>query len=136
MTRREARVAAMQIIYNNDFYGTSLAESLSFFEYEDKEKVSSFLNLLEGKLDEIDSIISSCLENYTIERLNQVDKAIIRLATAELLAGTTKAIVINEALEITREYSDQGDNKAVRFNNKLLDRIVKKLSLQTSFFVI
>ena len=78
---------------------------------------------------QIDTIISACLENYTIDRLNQVDKAIIRLATAELLAGTPKGIVINEALEITREYSDQGDNKAVRFNNKLLDKIVKKLEL-------
>lgn len=129
MTRREARVAAMQIIYNNMFYATSLEESLSFFDYEDKEMVLSFLKLVEGKIAQIDTIISVCLENYTIDRLNQVDKAIIRLATAELLAGTPKGIVINEALEITREYSDQGDNKAVRFNNKLLDKIVNKLEL-------
>ena len=129
MTRREARVAAMQIIYNNMFYATSLEESLSFFDYEDKEMVLSLLKLVEGKIAQIDTIISVCLENYTIDRLNQVDKAIIRLATAELLAGTPKGIVINEALEITREYSDQGDNKAVRFNNKLLDKIVNKLEL-------
>ena len=129
MTRREARVAAMQIIYNNMFYATSLEESLSFFDYEDKEKVLSFLKLVEGKIAQIDTIISACLENYTIDRLNQVDKAILRLATADLLAGTPKGVVINEALEITREYSDQGDNKAVRFNNKLLDKIVNKLEL-------
>lgn len=129
MTRREARIAAMQIIYNNTFYATSLEESLGFFEFEDQEKVLSFLKLVEGKIVQIDTIISSCLENYTIDRLNQVDKAILRLATAELLAGTAKSIVINEALEITREFSDQGDNKAVRFNNKLLDKIVDKLEL-------
>ena len=129
MTRREARIAAMQIIYNNTFYATSLEESLGYFEYEDKEKVLEFLKLVEGKIAQIDTIISASLENYSIDRLNQVDKAIIRLATAELMAGTPKGIVINEALEITREYSDQGDNKAVRFNNKLLDKIVNKLEL-------
>lgn len=129
MTRREARVQAMQILFTNGFYNSSLIESLGYHDCEEKEQVLEFIKLIDGKEAQIDTIISSCLENYTIDRLNQVDKAIVRLATAELLAGTPKGIVINEALEITREYSDQGDNKAVRFNNKLLDKIVKKLEL-------
>ena len=81
-----------------------------------------------GNEEKIDNIISECLVNYTIERLNQVDKAIVRLATAELLAGTARNIVINEALEITKEYSDQGDGKAVKFNNKLLDSIANRIN--------
>ena len=64
-----------------------------------------------------------------MDRLNLVDKAIIRLATAELLDGSTpRKIIINEALEITKEFSDQGDHKAVSFNNRLLDNICKSLS--------
>ncbi|HIT43294.1 TPA: transcription antitermination protein NusB, partial [Candidatus Avacholeplasma faecigallinarum] len=36
-----------------------------------------------------------------------------------------KRIVINEALEITKQFSDQGDHKATSFNNKLLETIYK-----------
>jgi len=42
-------------------------------------------------------------------------------------SGEAKAVVINEALELTKEYTDTGDKKAVRFNNKLLDKIANKI---------
>jgi N utilization substance protein B len=128
MTRREARIQAMQILYTNGFYNSSLLESLNYHEADEKEVIKSFIDLVVGNEEKIDNIISECLVNYTIERLNQVDKAIIRLATAELLAGTARNIVINEALEITKEYSDQGDGKAVKFNNKLLDNIANRIN--------
>ena len=128
MTRREARIQAMQILYTNGFYNSSLLESLGYHEADEKEEILNFINLVVGNEEKIDNIISECLVNYTIERLNQVDKAIVRLATAELLAGTARNIVINEALEITKEYSDQGDGKAVKFNNKLLDSIANRIN--------
>ena len=85
-----------------------------------------YLEYIEGNLEKIDGIISSALHNYSLARLNLVDKAIIRLATAELLLKETdKKIIINEALEITKEYSDMGDHKATAFNNRLLDNISK-----------
>ncbi|MDE6407714.1 MAG: hypothetical protein K2K50_03825, partial [Anaeroplasmataceae bacterium] len=68
------------------------------------------------------------LEYYTIDRLNLVDKAIIRLAVSEMLEGKEpRQVIINEALEITKLYTDLGDHKAVSFNNRLLDNINKKL---------
>lgn len=42
-------------------------------------------------------------------------------------SGEAKAVVINESLELTKEYTDTGDKKAVRFNNKLLDKIANKI---------
>lgn len=79
-------------------------------------------------MEEIDKIISSTLQNYTLERLNLVDKAIIRLAVSEMLEGKEpRQVIINEALEITKEFSDLGDHKAVSFNNRLLDNIHKTL---------
>lgn len=87
-----------------------------------------YINLVENNLSKIDSIIGNSLINYSLNRLNLVDKAIIRLATAELIEGSLdKRIIINEALEITKEFSDQGDHKAVSFNNRLLDNICKNL---------
>ena len=47
--------------------------------------------------------------------------------TAEMMMGTAKAVVINEALEIVKVYSDQGDGSSVRFVNKVLDNISKNI---------
>ena len=80
------------------------------------------------KLDVIDEIIENHLTNYHLNRLNSVDRAILRLATAEMIENKNPDnVIINEALELTREFSDSGDNKAVHFNNSVLDNIRKDL---------
>ena len=85
-----------------------------------KERINDIIQ----KHEEIDKIISSTLQNYSLERLNYVDRAIIRLAVDELLQGAlAKDIIINEALELTKEYSNLDDDKQVKFNNRLLDNI-------------
>ena len=129
MTRREARITAMQILYNADFMGKSIEESMNEVSSEKLDSnVTFFLKLVMDNLELIDKTIVESLENYSLNRLNFVDRAIIRLATAEMIeASTPKKIIIKEALEITKEFSDQGDHKAVSFNNKLLDNISKHL---------
>ncbi len=127
MTRREIRTVVMQALYTADFNDLSVEEALEVVcEGEPNEAVVKYLKYIENNLEKIDGIISSALHNYSLARLNLVDKAIVRLATAELLMKETdKKIIINEALEITKEYSDTGDHKATAFNNKLLDNISK-----------
>ena len=128
MTRRDARVLCMQILYNADLNEISIEESKNNIVEEEDELALSFLELVENNLEKIDEIIEKSLVNYSLSRLNKVDKAIIRLATAEMLDGKTpKKVIINEALEITKEYSDQGDHKATSFNNRLLENISKNL---------
>ena len=130
MTRRLARITAMQILYNADFMDLSIDEAIKKVA-SDKldDNVVFFLNLVKDNLVKIDEIIENNLVNYHLNRLNYVDRAIIRLATAEMLEKSTPAvIIINEALDITKEFSDQGDNKAVAFNNKVLDTISKALA--------
>ena len=128
MTRRDARVLCMQILYNADLNEISIEESKNNIVEEIDELAFSFLELVENNLEKIDEIIEKSLVNYSLSRLNKVDKAIIRLATAEMLDGKTpKKVIINEALEITKEYSDQGDHKATSFNNRLLENISKNL---------
>ena len=123
MKLHDARVQAMQILYTADLNANSIDEVLLSYGEIDP-KALEFVNLVTTKLEKIDFVISVCLKNYTINRLNLVDKAIVRLATAELIEGKTdKRIVINEAIELTKEFSDQGDHKAASFNNRLLDTI-------------
>ena len=72
----------------------------------------------------IDQIIVNNLVNWKINRLSYVDRAIIRFAVYELYYTQTPfEIVINEALNLTRKYSDEGDGKMVGFTNKVLDNI-------------
>ena len=129
MTRREARIAVMQILYSADLNNISIEEAKKDVgQHILTEDVLNFLNMVESNKEKIDDIISRSLENYSLGRLNIVDRAIIRLATAEFLDGKTdKKIIINEALEITKTFSDQGDHKATGFNNRLLENIYKNI---------
>lgn len=91
-----------------------------------------YFTTLEGiiqQLEKIDQLIVDHLEGWSISRLNKVDKAILRLAIYEMLEGVAPMkIVINEAIELTKNFTDTGDKKSPNFNNKLLDKIGKTLA--------
>lgn len=79
-------------------------------------------------LFEIDYVIESNLTKWKINRLEYINRAIIRYATYEMLfTDTPKEIIINEAVEITKKLADSGDGKAKGFTNKVLDNIKNSL---------
>lgn len=121
MTRTEEREAIISLLYLQSMNGNAQKEN---FEETIFEKVAD----VNQHLTEIDHIIVKHLENWTIERLNLVDKAIIRYAVYEMMfTDTPYEIIINEALELTKKYSNLDDDQAKKFNNKLLDTIKNKL---------
>ncbi len=128
-SRHEQRKFAMQIIYTYDQNKLSFEEASKqvFDNYEVSYEAETLARNTIDNLEKIDSLIESKLKNYHLDRLNAVDKAILRLCVSELLNKTAKAIAINEALELTEEFSDSGDKKAVHFNNAVLDNIAKEL---------
>ncbi len=123
--KRSYRVMAMQILYSMDMNNASYQETLEFVNKElVTEDVTNLVKYVSDNMSKIDEIITRSLTNYTINRLNYVDKAIIRVSTAELLIGKLdRRIIIDEALEITKLFSDEGNHKAVAFNNRLLQSI-------------
>ena len=122
--RRDDRISCMELLFsydmNNEYIYVNPSDDYSDFATE-------LVNYVFTNLEKIDEVISDSLVNYRIGRLSFVDRAIIRCATAEMMMETPKAIVINEALEIVKVYSDQGDGKAVKFINRVLDNISKNL---------
>ncbi len=91
-----------------------------------------YFELLDGILEneeDLDKTIEANLQGWQLSRLNKVDKAILRLATFEMAFNrdVPRGIIIDEALELTKEFSDTGDGKARSFNNKVLDKISKYL---------
>src|SRR5262245_31180670 len=75
---------------------------------------------------DIDPVIVESAEHWRLERMNVVDRLILRLAIYEFLhEGETPArVIINEALELARTFS--GDD-SVRFINGVLDAIRRRL---------
>ncbi len=78
---------------------------------------------------ELDQLIASRAENWRVERMPIVDRNILRMAIFEMRdLGTPPAIVIDEALEIARRYSEE---EALPFINGVLDA-VRRLILPES----
>ena len=118
-SRMKSRRCAIEKLYSLEFNEPLKYEGADDFA---KELIDGVIN----NKEKIDEIISNCLFNYTIKRLNVVDLEIIRVATFELLEKKiASAIIINEAIELTKIYTNLDDDKAKAFNNKLLDNISK-----------
>lgn len=132
MKRTISRIIAMQIIYNYNFNKTldytGVLDIINSDEKVDYDEV--YLNqLVNGVIDkqkEIDFLISMNLQKYTLDRLSGVDRSLLEIGTYELLFTTTpKNIIINEIVEISKEYSEIDDYKTSKFNNAVLDAIAK-----------
>ena len=106
-------------------YQYSLHKHVDFLDYTLLEDASKeVINGMIDDLEHIDFLISSTIKNYTIDRLNLVDLAIIRVAVYALLKEIDPAeIVINEAIELSKEFTDLDDEKQHKFNNSLIDNI-------------
>lgn len=80
--------------------------------------------VLAGK-EAIDAALAEVVDHYVPERIDPVDRAILRLATHEILhAGTPVKVAINEAIELAKRF---GTSDSRRFVNGVLDRIAKQM---------
>lgn len=79
-----------------------------------------------GRVAELDPMIAAAAEHWRVERMNVMDRLVLRLAVYEFLhePGTPGKVIINEALELARTFS--GD-ESVRFVNGILDAIRRTL---------
>ena len=150
MNRHVCRVCAMKILFSLDLNSSydeleDLSKKIEFvmdpdysseivdneveaFILENNPFVQELVLGVKHNLDKIDQVIVESLKNWTINRLSYVDRAIIRLAVYELLETNTPAnVIIDEAIEITKEYSNLEDDSQSKFTNRLLDDIKEKL---------
>lgn len=71
--------------------------------------------------DDIDHILAEVIENFSPERIDPVDRAILRLAVHELKqTDTPSKVIINEAVELAKRF---GTTDSSRFVNGVLDKI-------------
>ena len=87
--------------------------------------IEDFYQKLRHHLETIDVELAAVIENYSPDRLDRVDRAILRLGSYELLfdESTPNPVVINEAIELARAF---GTTDSPGFVNGVLDQIAKK----------
>lgn len=135
-SRHRAREAALQMLYQWEVGRLEMAVvNETFWPLRGdgetaSEDVQAFATRLAagvaGTVSSLDPMIADAAEHWRLERLNVLDRLILRLAIYELLhePDTPPKVVINEALELARTFS--GDD-AVRFVNGVLDAVRRKL---------
>ena len=124
--RSELREIIMKIVFQiNLLEEANLEYDLNELIKEQLEVENEFINesiagILEHK-DKINSLANKYLKDWTMDRLNKVDQAIISLGIYELMYTETPSIVaINEAIELSKKYSDDAVTKMI---NGILDKI-------------
>lgn len=134
--RRQQRQCIVEFLYMWNVQRDSIVEDL-FTQYTEEKKSDTLPEVLEASfvieaiksivnhIDFIDEKIIKFAQNWSFERIAKIDLAILRLAVYELCfcKKTPVAVVINEALELSKTYSS---DDAKRFINGILDHIAKE----------
>ena len=126
LKRSELRIKIMTILYQIDIYKQSkiqyevdnvIKENLEI----DNEFVKEIVYGVNTYYDELNDIANKYLNNWDINRLEKTGAAILRMALYELkYTDTPKVVVINEAVELAKSYSDDSVRKMI---NGVLDKV-------------
>ena len=127
---REVREAAMQLLFAHDLHGQMQGEDLpGYWELHNadvqlRERAEKLAGDVISHLGEIDELIAGALQNFAFERVNIVDRNIMRIAIYELLhrPDVPPRVVVNEAIEIALRFATE---ESGRFVNGVIDRIAK-----------
>lgn len=124
--RSELREIIMRVIYqvsileeiNLDYNINDLINDQ--LEIENEFVNNTVIGILENK-KKLTDYANKYLNDWTMDRLNKVDQAIMCIGIYELLYTETPSIVsINEAIELSKKYSDEAVTKMI---NGVLDKI-------------
>lgn len=126
MTRSTARVAAMQLVYENLMGGCgedTLCQLIAFTpEGDDQHYIDRTVAGIKEHAEELDQLIAKYSPSRGLERIARVDLCILRVALYEMQHGgdTPESVVINEAVELAKRFSEPA---SVRFINGVLGAV-------------
>ena len=123
----------MQMLFQADL-GRQTAEQVQRTFWQAREKIDpetqgfaeDLFHVAIARQEEIDGCIERASQHWRLERMATVDRNLLRVAIAEMLAysGTPLPVIINESLEIARLYSAP---ESVNFLNGILDAVARAL---------
>jgi len=126
--RRKSREFALQVLYQLDIIKQGAIDTLAQFRdhFSGNGERDEFMeHLVLGVLEhskEIDHLIEKYSENWRLDRMNIIDRAILRMAIYELLycQEIPPKVTLNEAIELGKRF---GSEDSGSFVNGILDRI-------------
>ncbi|RFU61939.1 transcription antitermination factor NusB [Bacillus sp. V59.32b] len=128
MKRRIAREKALQALYTIEIGKSEIQDALvSVLDGGASDEY--FEKLVKGTLDkkeEIDGLIRSNLENWTLERLANIDRNLLRLAIFEMRYSEDVPVnvAMDESIEVAKKF---GDDQSSRFVNAVLSKVKDSL---------
>lgn len=129
LTRSELREKAMIILYQVEIYKhNKMAYNLDAVINENLEIENDFVkDIVYGvstSIEQIDEIANKYMIDWDIKRIDKTGASILRIAVYELEnTDTPPIVVINEAIELAKKYSDDSVRKII---NAVLDKLVDK----------
>jgi N utilization substance protein B len=123
--RREARERALELLYEAEAKGVAPTDLVRDLPLAPDEYAVRLVEGVDRQRAEIDERISAAAKGWTLERMPAVDRALLRLATYELLhePSVPVGVVISEAVELASEFSTDDSS---RFVNGVLSAIAKR----------
>lgn len=118
MKRRTAREKAVQCLFQIDVAETKLSDAYAFVLENTAEDPTYLRHLVEATLSKqeaIDEEIKKYLRGWQLDRIANVDRAVLRLAFYELMfeTETPPKVVLNEAIELAKTFSDEQSSKFI-----------------------
>lgn len=131
--RTRARMSALQVLYTSEIQGvhpSEVAVSEKYLSEDGKDLADYARKLVEGveaHRIEIDEMLSSTSENWSLVRMPIVDRSILRLAAYEMtyVDDVPVSVSINEAVELAKGFG--GKDESPQFVNGVLGRIAARL---------
>ena len=123
LSRSGERRRLMVVIYQALCVGTSIEDAVMDQFHQPLDQCSPYVKEV---LDDIDTnmekyikVINSRLKDYSFQRLGYVEQSILLVALSEMaIHSADKAVIINEAVELSKTYCDEKAHKLV---NGVLD---------------
>jgi transcription antitermination protein NusB len=125
-SRREARERALGLLYEAEARGVAPADVLPDLPVAPDPYVIDLVEGVDANLPRINELISTYARDWKLERMPATDRAILRIATFELMArpDVPTGVAISEAVALAGEYST---DESGRFVNGLVSRLSREL---------
>jgi N utilization substance protein B len=128
--RRKAREIALQMLYQMEVNPGELEEVLALFwrnlspSASTKEFVNRIVTGVNAKQAEIDELLAKHSEHWRLDRMDRVDKSILRMGVFEIMfcADIPVKVAMNEAVDLGKKF---GAAESGAFINGILDKIGK-----------
>jgi N utilization substance protein B len=126
--RSKARKRALDVLYESELRGVdavaTLAERIRLAEPPVNDYTVELVEGVQEHRPRIDEILAQYAEGWTVDRMPDVDRAVLRLGVYELLwrEDVPDAVAIDEAVELAKTLST---DESPRFVNGVLGRVLK-----------